>query len=110
MTASHRFPRQARVRAKADFDRIFKHGRRVALPVLALHWLDENVAADQASAARASADGLTADASPSSDAPGRIAGELAATGGAVPVPDASTSPLRAPDRAARALSNASVVR
>lgn len=32
------FPRSARVRARADFDRIFKHGRRVALPVLALHW------------------------------------------------------------------------
>jgi len=26
------------VRAGADFDRIFKQGRRVALPVLALHW------------------------------------------------------------------------
>ena len=34
-----RFPRTARVRAGSDFDRIFKHGRRVALPVLALHWL-----------------------------------------------------------------------
>ena len=34
-----RFPRQARVRARADFDRIFKDGRRVALPALALHWL-----------------------------------------------------------------------
>ena len=33
-----RFPRTARVRARSDFDRIFKHGRRVALPVLALHW------------------------------------------------------------------------
>ena len=33
-----RFPRTARVRARADFDRIFKQGRRVALPVLALHW------------------------------------------------------------------------
>jgi len=33
-----RFPRTARVRAPADFDRIFQHGRRVALPVLALHW------------------------------------------------------------------------
>ncbi|KGM56744.1 hypothetical protein N799_02315 [Lysobacter arseniciresistens ZS79] len=36
---STRFPRTARVRARSDFDRIFKHGRRVALPVLALHWL-----------------------------------------------------------------------
>ena len=35
---SARFPRSARVRAKSDFDRIFQHGRRVALPVLALHW------------------------------------------------------------------------
>jgi len=34
-----RFPRQARVRARADFDRVFKDGRRVALPALALHWL-----------------------------------------------------------------------
>lgn len=33
-----RFPRTARVRARADFDRIFKQGRRVALPALALHW------------------------------------------------------------------------
>ena len=33
-----RFPRTARVRAPADFDRTFKQGRRVALPVLALHW------------------------------------------------------------------------
>lgn len=35
---TNRFPRTARVRAGSDFDRIFKHGRRVALPVLALHW------------------------------------------------------------------------
>lgn len=34
----HRFPRTARVRARNDFDRTFKHGRRVALPVLALHY------------------------------------------------------------------------
>jgi ribonuclease P protein component len=33
-----RFPRTARVRARADFDRIFRDGRRVALPMLALHW------------------------------------------------------------------------
>lgn len=32
-----RFPRTARVRARSDFDRIFKQGRRVALPLLALH-------------------------------------------------------------------------
>ena len=36
-----RFPRQARVRASADFDRIFRQGRRVALPSLALHWLSD---------------------------------------------------------------------
>lgn len=35
---STRFPRTARVRARRDFDRIFQHGRRVALPVLAAHW------------------------------------------------------------------------
>ena len=34
-----RFPRQARVRARADFDRIFQGGKRTALPSLALHWL-----------------------------------------------------------------------
>ncbi|MDH5822604.1 ribonuclease P protein component [Luteimonas sp. RD2P54] len=39
MTA--RFPRQARVRARADFDRVFKQGRRTAAPLLALHWLDD---------------------------------------------------------------------
>jgi ribonuclease P protein component len=38
MDLTRRFPRTARVRARSDFDRIFKHGRRVALPVLALHW------------------------------------------------------------------------
>ena len=35
---SHRFPRTARVRAKCDFDRVFKDGRRAGLPILALHW------------------------------------------------------------------------
>lgn len=39
---STRFPRTARVRARSDFDRIFKHGRRVALPVLAVHWLRQS--------------------------------------------------------------------
>lgn len=33
-----RFPRSARVRTRADFDRVFQDGRRAALPVLALHW------------------------------------------------------------------------
>lgn len=42
---STRFPRTARVRARSDFDRIFKHGRRVALPVLALHFqADDTIA------------------------------------------------------------------
>ncbi|WP_043958567.1 ribonuclease P protein component, partial [Lysobacter sp. A03] len=41
----NRFPRTARVRARSDFDRIFKHGRRVALPVLALHWQTAEAAA-----------------------------------------------------------------
>ncbi|MCE7032352.1 ribonuclease P protein component [Lysobacter sp. GX 14042] len=36
MTAA-RFPRLARVRAKAEYDRVFKHGRRTASPVLVLH-------------------------------------------------------------------------
>lgn len=35
---SHRFPRHARVRARCDFDRVFKAGRRAGLPILALHW------------------------------------------------------------------------
>ncbi len=38
---SHRFPRTARVRARAEFDRIFKLGRRIAAPSLALHLLAE---------------------------------------------------------------------
>jgi len=36
-----RFPRAARVRARAEFDRIFKQARRIAAPTLALHWLAE---------------------------------------------------------------------
>ncbi len=53
-----RFPRTSRVRAKSDFDRIFKHGRRVALPVLALHWQTADAArasCDQANQARPNA-------------------------------------------------------
>lgn len=34
---SNRFPRSARVRTRADFDRVFKDGKRSGLPVLALH-------------------------------------------------------------------------
>jgi len=37
-TVNYRFPRTARVRARADFDRIFEHGRRQATPRLAVHW------------------------------------------------------------------------
>lgn len=37
MTA--RFPRHARVRARAEFDRVFRDGRRTASPLLALHLL-----------------------------------------------------------------------
>ncbi len=51
MMPTNRFPRTARVRARSDFDRIFKHGRRVALPVLALHWQTADAAV--ASCARA---------------------------------------------------------
>lgn len=35
------FPRAARVRAKAEFDCIFKEGRRSAGPMLALHWRED---------------------------------------------------------------------
>lgn len=35
------FPRQARVRARAEFDRVFAHGRRTASPLMALHWHDD---------------------------------------------------------------------
>ena len=33
------FPRAARIRASADFGRVFEGGRRTASPVLSLHWL-----------------------------------------------------------------------
>ena len=36
-----RFPRTARVRARAQFDAIFKRARRIAAPQLVLHWLAE---------------------------------------------------------------------
>ena len=32
------FPRQARVRARAHFDRVFADNRRTASPLIALHW------------------------------------------------------------------------
>ena len=34
-----RLPRQARVRVRADFDRVFSEGRRTGTPLLALHLL-----------------------------------------------------------------------
>ncbi|WP_147653285.1 ribonuclease P protein component [Vulcaniibacterium gelatinicum] len=34
-----RFPRSARVRARAEFDRVFERGRRCSDRLLALHWL-----------------------------------------------------------------------
>jgi ribonuclease P protein component len=43
MTPDCRYPRAARVRARADFDRVFASGRRQAGPLLALHWLREPV-------------------------------------------------------------------
>jgi len=44
-TVNSRFPRSARVRARADFDRIFEHGRRQATPRLAVHWHASDVPA-----------------------------------------------------------------
>lgn len=38
------FPRAARVRAKAEFDRVFEAGKRSADPMLALHRLDDGAA------------------------------------------------------------------
>jgi ribonuclease P protein component len=40
-----RLPRSARVRARADFDRIFQDGRRTSDPMLSLHWLRDGVPA-----------------------------------------------------------------
>ena len=34
-----KFPRAARIRASADFGRVFEGGRRTASPALSLHWL-----------------------------------------------------------------------
>lgn len=35
---TRRLPRQARVRVRAEFDQVFRDGRRAATPLLALHW------------------------------------------------------------------------
>lgn len=87
MTASFRFPRTARVRARSEFDRIFKHGRRVALPVLALHWLAESAAPATASDAAVppltAADGSASDASSPSRADS-VFGADAGTGATAP--------------------------
>ena len=42
VVVSARFPRAARVRAKAEFTRVFEGGRRTAEPRLALHWLADD--------------------------------------------------------------------
>jgi ribonuclease P protein component len=38
-TVDERFPRSARVLARAEFDRVFADGRRAGTPLLAVHWL-----------------------------------------------------------------------
>jgi ribonuclease P protein component len=38
-TVDERFPRSARVLARAEFDRVFADGRRAGSPLLAVHWL-----------------------------------------------------------------------
>lgn len=40
-SAKLRFPPQARVRAKAEFSRVFDAGKRTADPRFALHWLQD---------------------------------------------------------------------
>src|SRR5690554_7722791 len=35
------FPRQARIRVAAEYDRVFTRGRRTASPLMALHWHDD---------------------------------------------------------------------
>ena len=39
VVSANRFPRAARVRAKAEFTAVFESGRRTAEPRMALHWL-----------------------------------------------------------------------
>ena len=38
-------PRIARIRTRAEFDRVFQGGRRTSDPVLSLHWLGDDVPA-----------------------------------------------------------------
>ena len=39
------FPRSARVRSRAEFDRVFQAGRRTSDPLLSLHWLRDDAPA-----------------------------------------------------------------
>ena len=39
MLSRHQFPRAARIRASADFVRVFDGARRTSTPELSLHWL-----------------------------------------------------------------------
>src|SRR5690606_41565115 len=39
MPSLHTFPRAARIRASADFARVFDGARRTSTPELSLHWL-----------------------------------------------------------------------
>jgi ribonuclease P protein component len=41
MLSANGFPRAARVRAKADYGRVFEGGRRCSAPALTLHWLQD---------------------------------------------------------------------
>jgi ribonuclease P protein component len=45
MRAVQTLPPHARVRAKAEFDRVFERGRRTASPLLSLHWLRDGAPA-----------------------------------------------------------------
>lgn len=85
---TRRFPRSARVRTRAEYDRIFQHGRRVALPVLALHWrAASHVQADGASSLHArplASPGSTPAACPDTAAPDTDAS--AGAKGAAPQP------------------------
>ena len=45
MTATAAFPRSARVRARCEFTEIFETGRRIAHPLLGLHWMRDERAA-----------------------------------------------------------------
>lgn len=44
-TVDTRFPRSARVRARAEFDRVFQNGRRTSDPLISLHWLRDDAPA-----------------------------------------------------------------